>query len=387
MRFKVLLLLAVLSVGCSDNNDTVTVSEVTLDKTELELPVGVTGQLTATVKPDDAEDKTVTWSSDDTAIATVNENGLVTAISLGNAVITAEAGGKTATCAVTVQYLIETVFIPAGTFMMGSPENEPRRQTKETQHPVTLTQGFYMGKYEITNAQYAVFLNASGIGEAGRATVSYDGTSSEELLVRISAGNYNWGLEWRTDGWAPVTGYENHPVIFVSWYGAKAYADWAGGSLPTEAQWEYACRGGQTESLPFGIGNGKDLTGDMANFNGRYVYIYADGGFTDLGEGGGPYAASTTAAGTYANSYANGFQLCDMHGNVWEWCLDSWTGANYVTGSDHVTDPVSPDPGIFRVYRGGSWFLQGQYCRSAYRSGEFPDFVDSSIGFRVVFML
>ena len=162
--------------------------------------------------------------------------------------------------------VIETVKIPAGgkTFLMGSSDGsnigngnstglnttpkEPNRYNDETQHSVTLTKDFYMSKYQITNAQYAAFLNAKGIGNPATATVEGYGSRT---LVSASSGSYDWGLHYNTDRWEPVSAYENHPVIYVTWYGAKAYADWIGGTLPTEAQWEYACRGGEANK-PFG---------------------------------------------------------------------------------------------------------------------------------------
>ncbi|GHV57000.1 hypothetical protein FACS1894182_04770 [Bacteroidia bacterium] len=284
---------------------------------------------------------------------------------------------------------IEAVAIPKGTFMMGSPSTEPNRYSDETQHQVTLTKDFYMSKYQVTNAQYAAFLNANNIGSDGKWA---SGSYPSQRLVSASSGSYNWGLNWDSGNskWVPASGYDNHPVIYVTWYGADEYARWAGGSLPTEAQWEYACRGDypnkatEVNTLPFGIGTGRKLTGDMANFRATYPYDLdntSPGSYNDASQSS-LYKGGTTAVGSYP--YANNYGLYDMHGNVFEWCGD-WYGSNY--GSDPVTDPKGSATGSYRVLRGGYWNYDAQICRSAYRNDDFPDYASSSyIGFRVVFV-
>jgi formylglycine-generating enzyme required for sulfatase activity len=284
-------------------------------------------------------------------------------------------------------YKIETVLIPKGTFLMGSSDGsavgrgtpgtdpnataaEPERSSSETQHVVTLTKDYYMSKYPITNAQYAEFLNDAGIDGTGKRANIQDG----QQLIQASSGSYDWGLHY-VGRW--VTSYANHPVIYVSWYGAKAYAEWAGGNLPTEAQWERAARVG-VENMPFGIGSGKRLTGDMANFDGRYPYDFDRGGAYE--DASGAYVGGTTAVGSYP-AYANAYGLYDMHGNVYEWCLD-WSGSY---ASSPVTDPVGSTTGSYRVLRGGYWIISAQYCRSACRFFGHPGSRNNNIGFRVVF--
>ena len=304
--------------------------------------------------------------------------------------------GKAERYEIPLPMIVQTAFIPKGTFLMGSSDGsasgtgtpgidlnatpaEPNRYMSETQHKVTLTKDFYMGKYQVTNAQYAAFLNANSIGSDGKWADWSDVANRDKRLISASSGSYDWGLHYNTDKWEPAAGYENHPVIYVTWYGAKAYADWVGGSLPTEAQWEYACRGGQ-ENMPFGIGDGTKLTGDMANFNGRYIYELPTG-HNDLGSGNGTYVGKTNEVGAYP--YANGYGLYDMHGNVLEWCRDQWDGSNnYLSLPD--TDPLCTAGGN-RVLRGGFWNYDAQRCRSAFRYIINPDFANSSIGFRVVF--
>ena len=297
------------------------------------------------------------------------------------------------------------VLIPKGTFQMGSPKDgangatttEPNRYNDETQHKVTLTKDFYMSKYPVTNAQYAAFLNAKPIGNDGRGDVSYDKDGSSMMTNEIfifdssAGGRKAWGVKHNGINWVAQTGYENHPVIYVTWFGAKAYVDWVSQTigincqLPTEAQWEYACRGNypnkatETATKPFGIGSGTMLYADMANFNGRYPY---NNGHIDNYDGlsGYPntYLEQTTTVGSYS---PNNYGLYDMHGNVWEWCLDQWNGNdNYL--SLPPTDPLCT-AGSFRVLRGGSWINLAQYCRSAYRNPVNPGNASNDFGFRV----
>lgn len=298
---------------------------------------------------------------------------------------------------------IEMVKIPAGTFMMGSLEDEPDRGSDETQHEVTLTNSFWMGKYEVTNAQYAEFLNAKGVvgtpdithpyflnggviftaavcdwGENDGQVLVYDG-SSEPSFATV-----NWGINWDESAgeWKPAEGYEDYPVVWVSWYGAVEYAAWVGGSLPTEAQWEYAARGGQSESLPFGIGDGTKLVPGMANFDLFSCYDLAEQG-SYMNDDMSLNLGMTSPVGSYA-SYTNGYGLYDMHGNVSEWCMDLYDRENPDYGSDPVTDPQGPATGTWHIMRGGNWFYQASFARSACRQFDAPDNPYLYIGFRVV---
>lgn len=283
--------------------------------------------------------------------------------------------------------VISTVHIPAGTFLMGSSDGsniddgngsglntttkEPGR-SGETQHRVTLSRDFWMSKYQITNAQYAEFLNAAGIGEDGKWS---GGAYPDHALFSypISGLIYNGGQ------WKSISGKDSFPVVNVTWYGAAEYARWVGGSLPTEAQWEYACRGGQTESLPFGVGDGKSLYADMANFNGEHPYELPGGHISNYtGTRPTTYLGYVCAVGSYA---PNGYGLYDMHGNAWEWCSD-WHD-DY--GTLPVTDPTGPDQGSYRVLRGGSWGDVASMCRSASRYYGNPVSAASNFGFRVIF--
>ena len=257
---------------------------------------------------------------------------------------------------------IETVLIPAGTFTMGSPTTEPQRQSDETQHQVTLS-AFRMSTYETTNAQFAAFLNANNIGGDGLYEA---GAYPNEPLIYY-CGSYN-GLSYTGAQWQAAAGFENYPVVCVTWYGAQEFATYAGGRLPTEAEWEYACRGGTT--TPFNTGNCLDYT--QANYYWPQPYSGCSNTNT-------AYPGQTQAVKSYS---PNAYGLYNMHGNVWEWCAD-WYGAYPTTAQ---INPTGPSTGTDRVFRGGSWFGDAQYCRSADRDFSFdPGISFSFIGFRLGF--
>ena len=259
---------------------------------------------------------------------------------------------------------IVTALIPAGTFTMGSPATEAGRKDDEKQHTVKLSK-FRMSKYEITNAQFAAFLNAKNIGSDLRYAA---GTYPTEVLIYPSSFS-DWGLHFSGTQWVPVAGFENHPAIFVTWYGATEFASYVGGTLPSEAQWEYACRAAKT--TPFNTGN--YITNMQANYDWSIPYIKdTNTDYNGLGK--------TQAVGTYA---ANAYDLYDMHGNVLEWCSD-WYG----TYPDNAqTNPTGVAMSLTHVIRGGSWNESARNCRSAHRTN-YESFVGLSyIGFRVVFVL
>jgi formylglycine-generating enzyme required for sulfatase activity len=225
---------------------------------------------------------------------------------------------------------LEMVLIPAGTFMMGSPDSEAERSSNETLHQVTISNPFYLGKYPITQAQWQQVM--------GTKPSHFE---SDKLL----------------------------PVENVSWNDTKAFCiklreiTHAPFGIPTEAQWEYACRAGTMTPYHFG----SQLNGREANCDGTVPYGTVKEG---------PYLEKTSAVGKYP---ANPWGLYDMHGNVWEWCSD-WYG-DYPPES--VKDPSGPADGSIRVLRGGSWRNVAVFCRSANRSWNGPSNRFLNLGFRL----
>jgi len=246
---------------------------------------------------------------------------------------------------------IKMVSIPGGKYNMGSPEDEYGRQAYELLHKDTTIQRFWMSKYEITNAQFAEFLNTNKIKENG---IFAEGKyPSQKLLVK----GYQ-GLRYKNDNWEPdSTIYASHPIIYVTWYGAYEYAKYKGGRLPTHAEWEFACRAGT--STPFNTGN--FLSYKEANYNWLLPYP------TDP-DYKGASSLGTLKVGSFA---PNAFGLYDMHGNVTEWC------------SDKIDD--NPGVPIDRfILKGGSWHSSASDCRSA-KVNSYQGFdYSSTIGFRIV---
>lgn len=354
------------------------VSEIRLSESTLVLKKGESLTLIPIIIPENATNQTVTWTSSNPSVLSVDENGNVSALEFGNATltVTTEDGGKTATCAVTVDnkgsLRVETVEIPAGTFQMGvALFTETGAQNDEQPvHKVTLSSGFKMSKYEITNEQFCFFLNAKEIGA--------DGVYNGKTMVISSEGKASdWGVHYNGTEWQPAAGYEKFPVIYVTWYGATEFAAFAGGSLPTEAQWEYACRG-DMENTMFGLGKGSTLNKNNANFN--WFYEFEDG---QMAMNGTPASTGTVVVDS---NKPNAFGLYNMHGNVREWCSD-WYG-NYA--ANDVTDPVGAASGTYRVFRGGSWGDMFTFCRCGFRNmtnpmlSTKPESGNEKTGFRIV---
>ena len=271
------------------------------------------------------------------AVAAVLSGGILRAMAAGRAEITLDLGDGVA---------MRLVLVPAGKFMMGSPATEKARfALDETLHEVALSKPFYLGATHVTVDQFAVFVKKTGYTTDGERE--------------------GGGPTWRSPG-IPQKG--NHPVVALSYNDAKAFCDWLtkvsakNCHLPSEAQWEYACRAGTATAYSWG-----DAPADgkpWANWGGTH--------------------AGTVPAGSLK---PNPWGLYDMHGNALQWCGDCY-GA-YAKGP--VTDPAGPaaafphdfSGGRSHVLRGGAWHLPPANCRSAYRHWGAVDHRFSSLGFRV----
>ncbi|MBM4103521.1 MAG: formylglycine-generating enzyme family protein [Planctomycetes bacterium] len=321
----------------------------------------------------------------------------------------------------------DMVQISAGTFQMGDSFTEGYSNERPV-HTVTLSP-FYMGKYEITNAQYCAFLNSAYLQgliavtsnvvyKAGSGTsYPYCDTYQSSTYSQISWNGSTFSV--RTKSGRDMS---NDPMMMVSWYGAVAYCNWRsqqegrqtcyndfvtwtcdfsknGYHLPTEAQWEYAARGGLPgKRFPWG----DTINQTQANFY-SYTYsydfspvknqlhpIWNDGvypytspvGFFD---GGLKYKSNYNWPGS-ATSYqtengGNGYGLYDMAGNVWEWCND-WYLSTYYSSSPG-SNPAGPTTGSYRVFRGGGWGDLAYYCRVAIRGNSGPTTRGNYYGFRI----
>jgi serine/threonine-protein kinase len=269
--------------------------------------------------------------------------------------------------------VVGPVYIPGGTFQMGeetvraleqcqslfelytgAPCEQDWYSNAEPVHTVTLND-FAIDQTEVTNAMFADFLNAYGYQVGG----DLNWFNPEIEIYRIH----------QQDGlWVADAGYENYPVVNVTWYGAEAYCSYVGGALPTEAQWEYAARGGLVGALyPWG-----DVFGGSANFCD--VSCDLDWSNPEIYDG----YADTAPVGSYD---PNGYGLFDMAGNVEEWVAD-WYGPY---SSEAAENPAGAATGDGRVLRGGSWYYSGDYLRVSHRLFDSPDYSYYDFGFRCAY--
>jgi len=236
----------------------------------------------------------------------------------------------------------EMAWMPPGEFEMGTPEAlavPDGPADEQPVHRVRITAGFWMYRHEVTNEQYRAFRPSHDSGEYRGISVNAD----------------------------------RMPVASVDWDGAGAYCRWAGGRLPTEAEWEYACRAGQSR---------RHTWGDSEAQAGRYASVaditaqvrWSDFVVFDTDDG----IAAATAVGMFP---PNDWGLHDMLGNVWEWCSD-WYARDYYARSP-VEDPQGPEQGSLRVLRGGSWFSPPVQTRCTARFAYYPSDICPGRGFRV----
>ena len=231
---------------------------------------------------------------------------------------------------------MKLVYVPADSFTMGSPSTEADRSSNEQQHPVRISKGFWMGQTEVTQAQWDAVMKTT---------------------VRQQRDKGNSSSPLRGEG-------PDYPMYYVSWIEARDFCerlsrlDGKDYRLPTEAEWEYACRAGSA---------------------GRYCFGDSDSGLDSYAWYSSNSGVSTHPVG---EKNANTFGLYDMHGNVWEWCSDYYDSDYY--SKSPASDPPGPSTGVSRVVRGGSWYDIPRNCRSAYRARYAPGHRTYGTGFRVV---
>ena len=321
------------------------VTGITVSPATLTLEPGETQTLTATVQPSDATDKAVAWKSSKTGVATVDQSGNVTAVAAGECTITATAkdgSGVKGTCKVTVKASDEQIFtvsgvtfkmkkVEGGRFPMGANAEQFNGYTPESDetptHLVTLSD-YWMGETEVTQALWYAVMGAKP-------------TSSNSWSRTYGLGN-------------------NYPAYYVSWNDCQEFItklnQLTGKTfrLPTEAEWEYAARGGSLKGLIF---SGSNTIGDVAWYTEN----------------------SSSSSHPVATKAANELGIYDMSGNVDEWCQDRYGAYN----RDSQTNPTGPSSGSTRVFRGGDWNADATECRVTNRCYNLPSYASNWLGFRL----
>ena len=287
---------------------------------------------------------------------------------------------------------------PPGIFTMGSPSDEYGRFNNEVQHQVTLTKGFWLGETEVTQGQWKKLMDGETVVDLARKGLQddtkYNFFGEQQTLREF----------WCMDRYGDPNNQcgdlkDDVPVYNVSWSEATEFCrrltqrERAAGRipdgyeyrLPTEAEWEYACRAGTTTALP----NGRDIRilgennapalDDIAWYGGNSSVRFDGRGWDTANCKEKQYPGGRVCAREVKGKRANAWGLYDMIGNVWEWCGD-WYGAYTYWGN---TDPSGPASGVGRVFRGGGWECDARYCRSAYRGWIDLGFRFNNLGFRV----
>lgn len=280
--------------------------------------------------------------------------------------------------------MIEQIALPGGTFAMGDPSHDGFHADGETPvHTVALSP-FTIDATTVTNADFAAFAEPTGY----RTDAERIGSSAVFHLVVAAddedrVGSARWWIEVRGADWRHPEGRHSniadradHPVVQVSWRDATAYCEWAGRRLPTEAEWEFASRGGLSGArYPWG----DELLGE----HGEWRTNIWQGSFptTNTQDDG---FLTTAPVRTYQ---PNGYGLWQTVGNVWEWCADRFSPNTYRDDVQPARDPQGPASGELRVLRGGSYLCHDSYCnryRNSARSANTPDSSMGNAGFRTV---
>ena len=260
------------------------------------------------------------------------------------------------------------VYVPPGAFEMGCVAGDRECQADEKpSRRVELTRGFWLGRTEVTVSAFREFVSATGY----RTTAESDGWS---LFFDGRRLEKKQGVSWQAPGFEQGG---DHPVVHVSWYDARSFCAWAGGRLPTEAEWERAARGGRDPArYPWGdapqplVGGARQANVADESLKRRHANLKVVSGYDDG-------HAFTSPVGTFA---PNGFGLQDAAGNVAEWCADSYDEKYYSLSIDR--DPAGPPFGLQRLIRGGTWLDDASNLRASYRVRDAPAYHDPLVGFR-----
>jgi formylglycine-generating enzyme required for sulfatase activity len=275
--------------------------------------------------------------------------------------------------------------IPAGEFLMGAADgDQDADKSEKPRRKVRITRPFYLGVHEVTVGQFRAFVRDTSY-QTGAET---DGKGSSGFNPALPGFEYDKpGYTWKNLGWKQD---DNHPVLNVSWHDATAFCRWLGKKenkayrLPTEAEWEYACRaGGQARYI---TGDASDELKRIANVQDKSLvekkprFSNSDDSSYLTGpvpwDDGHPFSAPV---GTFR---PNGLGLYDMLGNAAEWCQD-WHDKDYYRNSPHE-DPTGPETGTARVVRGGAFLHQARHCRVSHRVAGTPSYHNYIIGFRAL---
>ena len=361
VRYNIVIVILGLLAGCGEDNSSPVIISFTASITEVDTNAEV-GLVVLATDPD-GDDLTYTYQCVGTIIRDANMATWIAPDDNGNYMITVYVsdGELRAQSSVIIAVSHEGMaFIPAGEFEMGDHHGFGNNNDELPVHTVYLD-AFYIDKYEVTNSQYARFLNEYGRNNDGNGHRLMN-IGDEDCLITRSGNTYT-----------PKPGYGNHPAVEVSWYGAAAYAQFYGKRLPTEAQWEKAARGGLVGKI-YPLGN--SLSHDDANYEGT--------GGRDIWE-------RTSPVGSFA---PNGYGLYDVAGNVGEWCADAYydiyyriSPRNNPTGPDGVAVTFENDDFTkfrsLRVKRGGSFGGYSYHLRVALRDGwNIPWYMHGGWGFR-----
>jgi len=272
----------------------------------------------------------------------------------------------------------EFVKIPAGTFRMGidgGREIGPQCYSERPAHSVTISQSFWLGRHEVTVGQFRQFVDATGY----RTEAEQSGSGCNGLNLKTGAVEQRPEWTWRDTGFNQT---DRHPVVCVSWADANAFCDWLSEResvrhrLPTEAEWEYACRAGSQTLLS--TGDSLHSLEGHANCGDRSLLRVFS-----RARGVPPWDDGFSFTAPVGSFRPNAFGLFDMHGNVGEWCSD-WFDPQYYDVSSRV-DPTGPvTSSYWRAVRGGSWYNTPSSCRSSGRHDGVPTAASTTNGFRVV---